>query len=71
MDVFRDQAWGLGGRIANHVQQGYDIRTSGQVLKNFDLSLDFPLLDGFEGLYNTLFAVGDANTLENLVDRDS
>jgi len=71
VDVFHDQARDLGGRIADHVQQGHDIWTSGQVLENFDFPLDFLLLDGFEGFDNALFAIGDANTLENLVNRDS
>ena len=70
MDVFRNQAWDLGGRIANHVQQGHDIRTSGQVLEDFDFPLDFLLLDRFEDFDNAPFAIGDADTLENLVDWD-
>ena len=68
VDIFRDQARDLGGRIADHVQQGHDIRTSSQVLQNFDFPLDLLLLHGFEDFDNTLFAVGDANTLKNLVD---
>lgn len=66
VDVFRDQAWDLGSRIANHVQQGHDIWTSGQVLENFDFSLDLLLLDGFEDFYDTLLVVDDVNTLEDL-----
>jgi hypothetical protein len=68
VDVFCDQAWDLGSRIANHVQQGYDIWTSGQVLENFDFSLDLLLLDRFEDFDDTLFVVDDVNTLEDLFD---
>ena len=68
MDVFCDQAWDLGSRIANHVQQGYDIWTSCQVLENFDFSLDLLLLNGFEDFNDTLFVVDDVNTLEDLFD---
>ena len=68
MDVFRDQTWDLGSRIANHVQQGYDIWTSGQVLENFDFSLNLLLLDGFQDFDDTLFVVDDMNTLEDLFD---
>ena len=70
MDIFRDQTRDLGSRIADHVQQGYDIWTSRQVLENFDLSLDLLLLDGFEDLDDTLFVVDDVNTLEDLSDRN-
>lgn len=66
MDVFCDQAWDLGSRIANHVQQGYDIRTSSQILENFDFSLDLLLLDRFEDFYDTLFVVDNVNALEDL-----
>ena len=69
VDVFCDQAWDLGSRIANHVQQGYDIRTSGQVLKNLYFPLDLLLLDGFEDFDDTLFVVDDVYTLEDLADR--
>lgn len=67
MDVFCDQAWDLGSRIANHVQQGYDIWTPGQVLENFDFSLDLLLLDRFQDFDDTLFIVDDVNTLEDLL----
>ena len=70
MDVFCDQAWDLGSRIANHVQQGYDIWTSGQVLENFYFSLDLLLLDGFEDFDYTLFVVDDVNAFEDLFDRN-
>jgi hypothetical protein len=69
VDVFRDQAWNLGSRIANHVQQGYDIRTSGQVLQNLDFSFDLLLLGGFEDFDDTLFVVDDMNALEDLFNR--
>jgi len=70
VDVFRDQAWNLGSWIANHVQQGYDIWASGQVLENFNFSLDLLLLDGFEDFDDALFVVDDVNALEDLFDRD-
>jgi hypothetical protein len=66
VNVFRDQAWNLGSRIANHVQQGYNIRTSGQVLQNLDFPLDLLLLDGLEDFDDTLFVVDDVNALEDL-----
>lgn len=68
VDVFCDQAWDLGSRIANHVQQGYNIRTSSQVLKDFDFSLDLLLLDRFEDFDDTLFIIDDVNTLEDLFE---
>jgi len=70
VDVFRNQARDLGGRIADHVQQGHDIRTSGQVLENFDFPFDLLLLDRFEDLDDALFVVDDVNTLEDLFDRN-
>ena len=70
MDVFCDQTWDLGSRIANHVQQGYDIWTSRQVLENFDFSLDLLLLDRFEDFNDTLFVVDDVNTFEDLFSRE-
>jgi hypothetical protein len=69
VDVLRDQARDLGGRIANHVQQGYDIRASGQVLENFDFSLDLLLLNGLEDFNYTLFIVENVNALEDLFRR--
>ena len=68
MDVFCDQARDLGSWIANHVQQGYDVWTSSQILENFDFSLDLLLLDGFEDFDDTLFVVDDVNTLEDLAE---
>jgi len=68
VDVFRDQAWDLGSRIANHVQQGHDIWTSSQVLENFDFPFDLLLLDGFEDFDDTLLVVDDMNTFEDLFD---
>ena len=68
VDVFCDQAWNLGSRIADHVQQGYDIWASSQVLENFDFSLDLLLLDGFEDFYDTLFVVDDVNSFKDLFD---
>ena len=70
MDVFCDQAWDLGSRIADHVQQGYDIWTSSQVLENFDFSLDLLLLNRFEDFNDTLFVVDDVNSFKNLFDGD-
>jgi len=69
VDVFRDQARDFGSRIANHVQQGHDIRTPGQVLEDFDFPFEFLLLDGFEDFDDTLFVVDDVNTLEDLAGR--
>ena len=69
VNVLRDQAWNLGSRIANHVQQGYDIRTSGQVLQNLDFSFDLLLLDGLEDFDDTFFAVDDVNALEHLFNQ--
>lgn len=66
VDVLRDQAWDLGGRIADHVQQGHDIRTPSQVLENFDFPLDLLLLDGFEDFNDTFLVVDDMNALEDL-----
>jgi len=70
VDVFCDQTWDLGSRIANHVQQGYDIWTSRQVLENFDFPLDLLLLDGFEDFDDTLFVVDYVNTFEDLFHVD-
>ena len=67
VDVLCDQTWDLGGRIANHVQQGYDIRTPSQVLENFDFSFNLLLLDRFEDFYDALFVVDDVDTLEDLL----
>ena len=69
MDVFCNQTWDLGSRIANHVQQGYDIWASGQVLENFDFSFNL-LLDGFQDFNDTLFVVDDMNTLKDLFDEN-
>ena len=66
VDIFRDQARDLGGRIADHVQQGHYIRTSGQVLEDFDFPFDLLLLDRFEDFDDALFVVDDVNTLEDL-----
>ena len=67
MNVFRDQTWDLGGRIANHVQQGNDIWTPGQVLENLDFAFDLLLLNGFKDFDDTLFVVDDVDTLEDLL----
>ena len=67
MDVFCDQAWDLGGRVANHVQQGYNIWTPSQVLENFDFSFDLLLLNGFEDFDDTLFVIDDVDALKNLL----
>ena len=69
VDVFCDQAWDLRGRIANHVQEGYNVGTTSQVLEDFYFSLDLLLLDGFEDFDDTLFIVDNVNTLENLSRR--
>jgi hypothetical protein len=69
VDVFCDQAGDLGGRIANYIQQGYNIWTTSQVLEDFDFSFNLLLLDGFEDFDDTLFVVDDVDTLEDLLSR--
>ena len=69
VDVFCDQAWDLGSRIADHVQQGYDIWASSQVLENFDFSLDLLLLNGLEDFYDALFVVDDVDSFKDLSTR--
>lgn len=59
VNILEDQAWCFALTITNNVQQRDDIRASGQVLENLDLSLDLPLLDGFQDFDNTFLVVND------------
>lgn len=63
---FEDQTRGLALVVANNIQQRDDIRTSGEVLKDLDLSLDLLLLDGLENLYDTLLIIDDVDAFEHL-----
>ena len=47
VDVFGNKAGNLRQRIPNDIKQCDDIRTTGEVLQNFDLTFDFLLLDRF------------------------
>jgi hypothetical protein len=68
VDVFGDQTRNFRGRIANDIEKGNDIRPTGEVLQDLDLSLDLLLLDGLENLDDTLFLGDDVDALKDLVD---
>ncbi len=38
--VLKDEAWGLGLRVSDHVKQLNDVGTSAEVLQDLNLSLD-------------------------------
>ena len=66
MDVFCNQAWNLRGRIADHVQQGYNVWTPSQILENLDFSLDLLLLNGLKDFDDTLFVVDNMDAFKDL-----
>ena len=47
VDVFGNKTWNLRQRIPNDIKQCDDIRPTGEILQNFDLTFDFLLLDRF------------------------
>jgi hypothetical protein len=63
--ILKDQTGGLALTIPDHIQQGNDIWATGEILKNFDLTLDLLLLDRFEDLDDTLLVVHDVDALED------
>lgn len=66
VNIFEDQTGRLALTITNNVQQRDDVRTSGQVLENLDLSLDLPFLDGFEDFDDTFLVVDDVYAFKHL-----
>lgn len=38
--ILKDEAWGLGLGVTDHIKQLYDIGASTEVLQDFDFSLD-------------------------------
>jgi len=66
VDALKDQRGGLGLRIADNVEEGNDIGTSGQVLENLDLTLDLLFLDGLQDLNAALFVVDSVETFKDL-----
>lgn len=65
VDVLEDERRGFALRIPDHIKQSDDIRAAGEILQNFDLSLDLLLLDRFEHLDDTLFVVEDIDAFED------
>ncbi len=66
VDVFEDEGGSAGDGILNHAVQGDHVRAAAQVFQNFNLTLDFLLLDGFECFDDTLFVCGNVDGLEDL-----
>lgn len=64
--VFKNQTWRLALAITDDIEQGNDIGTPGQVLKNLDLTLDLLLLDRLEDLNDTLLVVHHIDAFEHL-----
>lgn len=52
-------------RVSDYVQQRNNVGTSGEILKNLDLSLNLLLLDRLENLDDTLLVVDDVDAFEN------
>lgn len=65
VDVFENQTRCLALTVTNHIQQGYHVRTTRQILEDFDLTLDLLLLDRFEDLDDTLLVVDNIDALEH------
>lgn len=57
VDVFCDQTGYFGARISDDVQQRHDIRATGQVLEDLDLSLYLLLLHRFQHFDDTWLVV--------------
>lgn len=66
VDVLEDQTRRFALVVAHHIQQGYHIGTTREVLKDLDLALDLLFLDRLEDLDDALLIVDDIDTLEHL-----
>ncbi len=66
VDVFEDERGRLALRVADDVEQGYDVGPAGQVLQDLDLALYLLLLNGLEHLDDAFLVVDDVDTLEHL-----
>ncbi len=53
LNVFKNKRGSLGQGIAHNIKQFNDIRSTAQVLQNFDFAFDLLLLDGLQNLSNT------------------
>ena len=51
--------------VADHIEQGNDIRPTRQVLQNLDLALDLLLLNGLEDFDHAFLVVDDVKALED------
>jgi hypothetical protein len=66
VNVFGDQAGNLGHWVADDVKECDNVGPSGEILKDFDLPLDFLLLDRLEDLDDALLLIDDVDALKNL-----
>lgn len=57
IDMFKNQARGLGGAIFGDIQQLNDIGSSRKVLQDFDFSLDLLLLDRLQDFDHTFVSI--------------
>jgi len=52
--------------VSDDIEEGNDIRSTAEDLKDFDFSLDFLFLDRFQDLDDTFFIVCDVDSFEYL-----
>lgn len=52
-------------RISDYIQKANDIRATGEILKDLDLTFDLLLLYGLENLDHAFIAVDDVDTLKD------
>ena len=55
--MFEDEGWCFGLRIADYVEKLNNVGSAAHVLENFNFTLNFLLLDGFED-FDDAFCVG-------------
>lgn len=66
MDILRDEAGDLGGWVSDDIEQGDDVRSACQVLKDLDFTLDFLLLHRLQDLDDALLLCRNVDALKNL-----
>lgn len=65
VDIFKYETGSFALIIPNNIKEGDDIRSTRQILKNFDFTLYLLLFHRLQNLDNAFLVVDDVDTLEN------